>query len=188
MGEVTHVVESIKRHLVRLLNAHPGNSASVPDLGLLDFNDATLGTLDLSIQIRGAIRQCIEKFEPRVKRVDVVALPPGPDPLQLKFQVTVYLQVAGSDDRTTIDLVLDDKGYYRVVWAWLLWPVGAGGGGDNFLLGKNNSLCSDIFFPARKLSPTPSGKPGCMRSGNFDGRYESQTGRSKGAVTRCSKQ
>lgn len=115
-GEFTHVVESIKRHLVRLLNAHPGNSSSAPDLGLLDFNDATLGTHDLSIQIRGgAIRQCIEKFEPRVKRVDVVAMPPGPDPLQLKFQVTVYLNVAGSDDRTTIDLVLDDKRYYRVV-------------------------------------------------------------------------
>ncbi|HEY9118331.1 MAG TPA: type VI secretion system baseplate subunit TssE [Marinobacter sp.] len=115
VGEVTHVVESIKRHLVRLLNAHPGNSASVPDLGLLDFNDATLGTHDLSIQIRGAIRQCIERFEPRVRRVEVVALPPGPDPLQLRFQVTVMLKVAGSDDRTTIDLVLDDKRYYRVI-------------------------------------------------------------------------
>ena len=115
MGEFTHVVESIKRHLVRLLNAHPGNSSSAPDLGLLDFNDATLGTHDLSIQIRGAIRQCIEKFEPRVKRVEVMAMPSGPDPLQLKFQVTVYLNLAGSDDRTTIDLVLDDKRYYRVI-------------------------------------------------------------------------
>src|SRR5690606_41534931 len=95
MGEVTHVVESIKRHLVRLLNAHPGNSASVPDLGLRDFNDATLGTRDVSIQIRGAIRQCIERSEPRVKRVDGVALPPGPNPLQRKFQVTGYLKVAG---------------------------------------------------------------------------------------------
>ena len=59
-----HVIESIKRHLVRLLNAHPGNSASAPDLGLLDFNDATLGTHDLKLQIRGAIRRCIETFEP----------------------------------------------------------------------------------------------------------------------------
>jgi len=115
MGDVTHVVESIKRHLVRLLNAHPGNSASVPDLGLLDFNDATLGTHDLSVQIRGAIRQCIEKFEPRVKRVDVVNLPQGPDPLQLRFQVTVYLRVGSEDDKTTIDLLLDDKRYYRVM-------------------------------------------------------------------------
>jgi len=115
MGEVTHVVESIKRHLVRLLNAHPGNSASAPELGLLDFNDATLGTQDLNIRIRSAIRTCIERFEPRVNRVDVVALPQGPDPLQLRFQVTVYLRVGSVDEKTTIDLLLDDKRYYRVV-------------------------------------------------------------------------
>ncbi|KAA1172709.1 type VI secretion system baseplate subunit TssE [Marinobacter salinexigens] len=115
MGDTPHVVESIKRHLVRLLNAHPGNSASVPGLGLLDFNDATLGTHDLSIQIRSAIRKCIEDYEPRVSRVDVVALPQGPDPLQLRFQVTVYLRVRSDDDKTTIDLLLDDKRYYRVM-------------------------------------------------------------------------
>jgi len=86
MGEVTHVVESIKRHLLRLL----------------DFNDATLGTHDLSVQTRGAIRQCIEKFEPRVRRVDVVNLPQGPDPLQLRFQVTVYLRVGSEDDKTPL--------------------------------------------------------------------------------------
>lgn len=115
MGEFTHVVDSIKRHLVRLLNSHPGNSASAPSLGLVDFNDATLGTHDLSIRIRSAIRQCIEHFEPRVNRVDVVALPAGPDPLQLRFQVTVHLRVASAEDKTTIDLLLDDKRYYRVV-------------------------------------------------------------------------
>ena len=109
------MVDSIKRHLVRLLNAHPGNSESVPDLGLVDFNDATLGTHDLSIRIRSAIRQCIEKFEPRVSRVDVMAMPQGPDPLQLRFQVTVYLKVGSEDDKTTIDLLLDDKRYYRVI-------------------------------------------------------------------------
>lgn len=115
MGDLTHVVESIKRHLVRLLNSHPGNSASAPALGLVDFNDATLGTHDLSIRIRSAIRQCIEHFEPRVNRVEVVAMPPGPDPLQLRFQVTVHLRVASAEDKTTIDLLLDDKRYYRVV-------------------------------------------------------------------------
>jgi type VI secretion system protein len=115
MGEFTHVVDSIKRHLVRLLNTHPGNSASAPALGLVDFNDATLGTQDLNIRIRSAIRQCIENYEPRVQRVDVVALPQGPDPMQLRFQVTVHLRVNSSQDRTTIDLLLDDRRYYRVV-------------------------------------------------------------------------
>lgn len=115
MGDSPHIVESIKRHLVRLLNAHPGNSASVPALGLLDFNDATLGTHDLSIQIRSAIRKCIEGYEPRVSRVEVVALAQGPDPLQLRFQVTVYLRAGLEDNKTTIDLLLDDKRYYRVI-------------------------------------------------------------------------
>lgn len=115
MGEFTNVVDSIKRHLVRLLNTHPGNSASARALGLVDFNDATLGTEDLNIRIRSAIRQCIENYEPRVQRVDVVALPQGPDPMQLRFQVTVHLHVNSPQDRTTIDLLLDDRRYYRVV-------------------------------------------------------------------------
>lgn len=115
MGEFTNVVDSIKRHLVRLLNTHPGSSPSAPALGLVDFNDATLGTQDLNIRIRSAIRQCIENYEPRVKRVDVVALQEGPDPMQLRFQVTVHLRVDSSEDRATIDLLLDDRRYYSVV-------------------------------------------------------------------------
>ncbi len=115
LDELGDVVQSIKRHLVRLLNAHPGASPSAPELGLLDFNDATLGTLDLGIRVRNAIRQCIERFEPRVNRVNVLALPQGADPPQLRFQVTVHLRVAAADDKATIDLLLDDKRYYRVI-------------------------------------------------------------------------
>jgi len=42
-------------------------------------------------------------------------MPHGPDPLQLRFQVTVYLRVGSEDDKTTIDLLLDDRRYYRVM-------------------------------------------------------------------------
>lgn len=115
LDELGDVVQSIKRHLVRLLNAHPGASPSAPELGLLDFNDATLGTVDLGIRVRNAIRQCIERFEPRVNRVNVLALPQGANPLQLRFQVTVHLRVAAVDDKATIDLLLDDKRYYQVI-------------------------------------------------------------------------
>jgi type VI secretion system protein len=115
LDELGDVVQSIKRHLVRLLNAHPGASLSAPELGLLDFNDATLGTLDLGIRVRNAIRQCIERFEPRVNLVNVLALPQGANSLQLRFQVTVHLRVAAVDDKATIDLLLDDNCYYRVI-------------------------------------------------------------------------
>ncbi|XKG55215.1 type VI secretion system baseplate subunit TssE [Vreelandella aquamarina] len=105
------VVESIKRHLVDLLNSHPGNSASVPELGLLDFNDATIGVLDLELNIKQAIRHCIERYEPRVQRVDVESLPNAGDPLQLRFQVHATVALGNSSTHTTIDLLLNNKRY-----------------------------------------------------------------------------
>ncbi|OEY65829.1 type VI secretion system baseplate subunit TssE [Marinobacter sp. X15-166B] len=114
-GGFSRVVVSIKRHLVCLLNSRPGNSTSAPALGLVDFNDATLGTEELSMQLCSAIRQCIERFEPRVNRVEVKPQPPGWDPLQLRFQVTVYLNLPAVEGKTTIDLMMDDKRYCRLV-------------------------------------------------------------------------
>ncbi|HCR98502.1 MULTISPECIES: type VI secretion system baseplate subunit TssE [Halomonas] len=105
------VVESIKRHLVELLNSHPGNSPCAPELGLLDFNDATIGVLDLELNIQQAIRQCIEQFEPRVKRVDVESLPNSGDPLQLHFQVHATVALGRDSALTTIDLLLNNKRY-----------------------------------------------------------------------------
>ncbi|SJN08788.1 Uncharacterized protein similar to VCA0109 [Halomonas citrativorans] len=105
------VVESIKRHLVELLNSHPGNSPCAPELGLLDFNDATIGVLDLELNIQQAIRQCIEQFEPRVKRVDVESLPNSGDPLQLRFQVHATVALGRDSALTTIDLLLNNKRY-----------------------------------------------------------------------------
>lgn len=110
-GTLEDVVESIKRHLVDLLNSHPGNSASVPELGLLDFNDATIGVLDLELNIKQAIRHCIERYEPRVKRVDVESLPNSGDPLQLRFQVHATVLLGKGSTNTTIDLLLNNKRY-----------------------------------------------------------------------------
>ncbi|SFI08802.1 type VI secretion system baseplate subunit TssE [Modicisalibacter xianhensis] len=108
---LAETVESIKRHLVDLLNSHPGHSECVPELGLLDFNDATIGVLDLELNIQRAIRHCIERYEPRVLRVSVESLPNGNDPLQLRFQVHATLALGREQTETTIDLLLNDKRY-----------------------------------------------------------------------------
>lgn len=104
-------VESIKRHLVELLNSRPGHSESAPALGLLDFNDATIGVLDLELNVQRAIRECIESFEPRVSQVRVESLPRGNDPLQLRFQVHATLDLEDGSTQATIDLLLNDKRY-----------------------------------------------------------------------------
>lgn len=108
---LSEVVASIKRHLVDLLNSHPGNSACAPGLGLLDFNDASIGVLDLELNIQQAIRQCIEHYEPRVQRVDVASLPDAGDPLQLRFQVHATVALGKENTHTTIDLLLNNKRY-----------------------------------------------------------------------------
>ncbi|MBD3896013.1 type VI secretion system baseplate subunit TssE [Halomonas sp. ML-15] len=109
--DLGETVESIKRHLVDLLNSHPGHSECAPALGLLDFNDATIGVLDLELSIQRAIRQCIERFEPRVSRVEVESVPNHGDPLQLHFQVHATLALGRENAQTTIDLLLNNKRY-----------------------------------------------------------------------------
>ena len=104
-------VESIKQHLVVLLNSHPGHCESRPTLGLMDFNDATVGTLDLEVTIQRAIRECIERFEPRVDNVDVRVMPRSSDPLSLRFQIRADVLVPDDMGRATIDLVLNNKRY-----------------------------------------------------------------------------
>ncbi|KPQ21183.1 MULTISPECIES: type VI secretion system baseplate subunit TssE [unclassified Halomonas] len=110
-SRLAEVVESIKHHLVELLNSHPGNCACAPELGLLDFNDATIGVLDLELSVQQAIRQCIERFEPRVQHVDVESLPSAGDPLQLRFQVHATVALGKASAHTTIDLLLNNKRY-----------------------------------------------------------------------------
>lgn len=105
------VVASIKHHLVELLNSHPGNSACAPELGLLDFNDATVGVLNLELNIKQAIRHCIERYEPRIQDVDVEALPSLGSGLQLRFQVHATLLLGKKSVPTTIDLLLNNKRY-----------------------------------------------------------------------------
>lgn len=110
-ARLADIVESIKRHLVELLNSHPGHSECAPALGLLDFNDATIGVLDLELNIQRAIRQCIERFEPRVRRVKVESMPRDGDPLQLRFQVHATLDMGRDSAEATIDLLLNNKRY-----------------------------------------------------------------------------
>lgn len=106
---------SVRQHLIRLLNAHPGNSATAPELGLMDFNDATMGARDVCLQVREAIRRCIERYEPRIRHVEVRDLPQGSDPLQLRFQVIACFQGWPEAGQARFDLLLDGKGCWRVM-------------------------------------------------------------------------
>ncbi|MDD1793400.1 type VI secretion system baseplate subunit TssE [Enterovibrio makurazakiensis] len=109
------VLDSLKVNVSNLLNARIGESLSAPDLGLIDFNDAALSSHDLALQIRRAIRRCIETYEPRIKSMDINVLPDNGSPLNLRFQISASVNLGAMHRKVQIDLLLDSNRKYRVV-------------------------------------------------------------------------
>lgn len=109
------VLESIKCNVGHLLNARLGESLSAPGLGLIDFNDATLGNHDLALQIKRAIKYCLDHYEPRIGDLDIRVLPDISTPLNLRFHIFASVDAGGLDKKIQIDLLLDSNRKYRVV-------------------------------------------------------------------------
>ncbi|WP_407334010.1 type VI secretion system baseplate subunit TssE [Enterovibrio sp. 27052020O] len=113
--EPADVLESLKHNVSNLLNARIGESLSAPDLGLIDFNDASLSSHDLALQIRRAIHRCIETYEPRIQNMDIHVLPDNGSPLNLRFQIIASVNLGALHRNVQIDLLLDSNRKYRVV-------------------------------------------------------------------------
>ena len=101
-------VNSIKRHLGKLLNARAGASAAAPDLGLVDFNLSSVSTNDLTQHMATSIRQCIERYEPRVQVSSVHFIRDPDRPLELRFKATLLMQAQNEGEQVQIDILMKD--------------------------------------------------------------------------------
>ncbi|EAS66186.1 type VI secretion system baseplate subunit TssE [Photobacterium angustum] len=113
--DAKHVLNSIKRNVAQLLNTRLGEALCAPHLGLIDFNDATLGTHDLALQIKLAIRHCLERYEPRLDKIDIQYVPNDESPLNIFFHITACINSRALHDSVRIDLMLDNSRKYRVM-------------------------------------------------------------------------
>ena len=114
-SEATERVRAIKRQLEALLNARRGGSASSPDFGLPDFNDAAVGSADLLLRITRGIREAIEANEPRV-RVREIRLLPGAGTLDLTFRIDCTIAAGTRAEMLEIDLIMNGHNrHYRVL-------------------------------------------------------------------------
>ncbi|TFH91187.1 type VI secretion system baseplate subunit TssE [Vibrio ouci] len=109
------VLASIKRNVAKVLNTRVGGAQSAPTLGLIDFNDATLDTLDLSLKVKLSIQGCLRQFEPRLKHIEVTAILDRDRPLSLQFRITAQINSDAIHDKVQFDLLLDQNRKYRVV-------------------------------------------------------------------------
>jgi type VI secretion system protein len=99
-------LHGIKRHLQRLFNARYGASLSSPAYGLLDFNDAAMGTAELTRRISADIQRLVEAFEPRVTAVTVACRPDPATPANLLFRLHCLVRDEGEDRPSEVEMTM----------------------------------------------------------------------------------
>ncbi|NOH79400.1 type VI secretion system baseplate subunit TssE [Vibrio sp. RE86] len=109
------VLKSIKLNVTKVLNTRVGGAQSAPSLGLLDFNDATMDKLDLSLKVKLSIQECLQRYEPRLKNILVVAKNDSVNALSLEFYINAEINSAAVHERVQFSLLLDQNRKYRVV-------------------------------------------------------------------------
>jgi type VI secretion system protein len=109
-GESATALDSIMRHLQRILNTKQGNVPIAPDFGLPDLTDLHQNHLDSLRWFERAIRQTIQKYEPRLKAIRVRFVPNEADPLSLSFQIVGKLVTEGHQDPVRFESVVGSDG------------------------------------------------------------------------------
>lgn len=105
-------LRSIKLNLSRILNTRPGNSQSTKDIGVIDLNDATISSTELNVVICKSIKECIEKYEPRISRATVTARSNNVDPLTMLFDIKAEVRYEHGVDNVEFQLRLDNERRY----------------------------------------------------------------------------
>lgn len=111
--EPRRVIDSVLRHLRRILNTKQGNVLIAEDYGVPDFSDFLNALPDSIRDIEKNIRAAIQKYEPRLTGVRVNFLPQEDDPLSLRFQITARLAM---DAKTPvfIETIVDADGQVEI--------------------------------------------------------------------------
>lgn len=113
--DVDALMDSVGRHLARLLNARHGMSLALPDYGLPALTDLTIGSGDYVSAVQDSIRVAIEKYEPRLRRVRVVRLDDeNADRCMLRFRIEATL--VGQNERHVVwyETMLRSDGQFEV--------------------------------------------------------------------------
>lgn len=108
-------IESIKNNVTHILNTRIGDSQSSPELGLIDFNDATLEARDLSYFVQKAIQCCLETYEPRLTNVVVSTDADWSQPYNLCFSVSAMTTHDEINEKLHFGLMLENNKRYRIL-------------------------------------------------------------------------
>lgn len=104
------VIDSVLHHLQQILNTRQGSVPIAEDFGIPDLTELQLGYPDSLRLFERAIRQTIQKFEPRLSSLRVRFVPDEEDPLSLRFQILGKLQSEGYKDPVRFESTVGSDG------------------------------------------------------------------------------
>jgi type VI secretion system protein len=108
------IVDSVIRHLQKILNTRQGNVPIAEDYGVPDFTDFLHSYPESLREIEKAIRQTIQKYEPRLRAVRVHFIPQDDDVLSLRFQIMAKLAVDEGKTPVFIETLVDSEGKVNI--------------------------------------------------------------------------
>jgi type VI secretion system protein len=104
------VIDSVLHHLQQILNTRQGSVPIADDFGLPDLTELHLDYPDSLRIFERAIRQTIQKFEPRLTGLRVRFVPDEEDPLSLRFQIVAKLESKGYKDPVRFESIVGSDG------------------------------------------------------------------------------
>lgn len=108
--------QSVRLHLQNLFNVRYGSVSSLPEYGLPDFNDLDLnaGYMQAVKDMRKAIKQALDLYEPRLDQTRVSFTQNEDDPTDLRFEIVARLVVPGSPVRVKFETMMGNDGLFKV--------------------------------------------------------------------------
>jgi type VI secretion system protein len=107
-------IDSVLRHLQQILNTREGSVPIAEDFGIPDLTEVHLHYPDSLRYFERAIRQTIQKYEPRLGGLRVRFIPDEEDPLSLRFQIVGKLTAEGYKDPVRFESIIGSDGKIRV--------------------------------------------------------------------------
>lgn len=104
------MIDSIIRHLERILNTRWGSAQIADDFGVPDFSDMRSGFPNALTDLERLIRNTIMKYEPRLHSVRVKFIPQDEKMLSLSFQIVAKLALEGKKDPVIFESMMDSEG------------------------------------------------------------------------------
>ncbi len=104
------LADSVLANLRNLLNSRQRIAPALPDYGIPDMVDLATSFPEGVSGMRRAIKDVIETYEPRLRRVTVKYVETPDDPLALRFEITAELATAEERAAVWFETRIDSSG------------------------------------------------------------------------------